>query len=292
MNNDVQKINLDEYVQSGEGGQALTYTRKDNSSLAKLFMLSYGAETAQREFLVSKAVYEAGIPSPKPIRLVTDGERFGGEYELIAGKRSYARIISEEPEQLEPLTIRFAKLAKEIHGKAADTEIFPDMKDVVKIWIEKSECITEPLRQRLLETLESIPSPKTYLHGDLHVGNIITNGTKEYWIDLGNFAWGAPEWDFSMIYFTAFYMAPERTDYLFHLTPATLQKHWALLIKTYYGFQTEEQLHDYEKHLLKFVALKLFYNFCKRYNGKGQPVPQLEGMANAFLNGIAPGLKV
>lgn len=290
--NEVQRINLEDYIQTGEGGQALSYTRKDGSSMAKLFMKSYGAETAEREYTISKAVYEAGIPSPQPIRLVTDGERFGGEYELITNKRSYTRIISQEPEQLEPLTRKFATLAKELHSKPANTDVFPEMKAVVRPWFEKSSCISEPLRQRLLETLDSLPSPKTCLHGDLHIGNIITNGEKDYWIDLGDFSWGCPEWDFSMIYFTAFYMGPEKTDWIFHLDPATLQKHWQLLIQAYYDFKTEAEKQAFEKHLLKFTALKLYFNICKRYEGKGEPLPKTEAMANAFLSGIAPGLKV
>lgn len=34
MNENVQIINLDDYIQTGEGGTALTYTRKDGRSLA------------------------------------------------------------------------------------------------------------------------------------------------------------------------------------------------------------------------------------------------------------------
>ena len=83
-----EKIDLEDYIQTGEGGQALTYTKKDGSSLAKMFMYGLGSETVEHEFLISKAVYEAGIPCPRPIRLVTDGERFGGEYQVIANKRS------------------------------------------------------------------------------------------------------------------------------------------------------------------------------------------------------------
>ena len=37
-------INLDDYIQSGEGGQSLTYTRKDGKAMAKLFLKSYGAD--------------------------------------------------------------------------------------------------------------------------------------------------------------------------------------------------------------------------------------------------------
>lgn len=283
-----EKINLDDYVQSGEGGQSLTYTRKDGKAMAKLFLKSYGADTAEREFRISQTVYKLGIPSPEPFRLVTDGERFGGEYEVIANKRSYTRIISEEPDQLEPLTAKFAALAKGIHSTPADTEAFPEMSAVIRPWIEKSTCITEPLRARLLAALDSIPNPKTCLHGDLHIGNIITDGEKDYWIDLGDFAWGCPEWDFAMIYHISHYLSPEWTDKLFHLDPVTLRKHWNLLLKDYYGFKTAEEQSAYEKNLLKFTALKLYFNFCKRYEGKGEPSEKLEGLANAFLSGIAP----
>ena len=84
-------------------------------------------------------------------------------------------------------------------------------------------------------------------------------------------------------------MTPDLTDNLFHLDPSTLRKHWNLLVKTYYGFETDDEVRAYERGLLKFTAIKLYFNFCKRYEGKAQPSPQLEGLANAFLSGIAPG---
>lgn len=285
-----QQINLDDYLQSGEGGQALTYTRKDGSTMAKMFQFGLGSETVEREFRISRAVYDAGIPCPQPIRLVTDGERFGAEYEAIANKRSYTRIISQEPEQLEPLTVKFAQLGKKLHSVPANIDVFPDMKEVIRPWIEKSACISEPLRGRLVATLDSIPSPKTCLHGDFHIGNIITNGEKDYWIDLGDFAYGAPEWDLSMNFYLACYMSPENMDILFHLDSATFHRHWNLLVKSYYGIQTLEEQRSCEKGMLKFTALKLIFNFCKRHNGQGEPNPQLEGLANAFLSGMAPGL--
>ena len=107
-----ETICLDDYVQSGEGGTALTYNHKDGHTLAKLFMPGLAAETAEREFHVNEVVYASGLPTPRPIRLITDGARFGAEYELIPGKRSFTRIISQEPDQLEPLSIRFAELAR------------------------------------------------------------------------------------------------------------------------------------------------------------------------------------
>ena len=286
----IEQINLEDYFQSGEGGQALTYTRKDGSAMAKMFEHGLGSETVEREFRISKAVYDAGIPCPRPIRLVTDGQRFGAEYEVIANKRSYTRIISEEPEQLEPLTLKFARLGKQLHSMPANAGVFPDMKEVIRPWIEKSTCISEPLRARLLTTLDGIPSPKTCLHGDFHIGNIITNGEKDYWIDLGDFAYGAPEWDLAMNFYLANFIPSQYMDQLFHLDSATFRRHWDLLVKTYYGIQTQEEQRACEKNLLKFTALKYAFNVCKRHNGQGEPNPRMEGLAQAFLDGKAPGI--
>ena len=287
--NQYQQINLEDYFQSGEGGQALTYTRKDGRTMAKMFQFGFGPETVEREFRISKAVYEAGIPCPEPIRLVTDGQSFGAEYEVIANKRSFTRIISEEPEQLEPLTLKFARLGRKLHSTPANTEVFPDIKDVIRPWIEKSTCISASLRARLLCALDSIPSPRTCLHGDFHIGNIITNGEKDYWIDLGDFSYGAPEWDLSMNFYLANYIPSAYMDQLFHLDNATFRKHWDLLVKAYLGIQTQEEQRAYEMRLLPFTALKYTFNVCKRRNGQGEPNPRTEELARAFLEGKAPG---
>ena len=132
MNEEMQLINLDDYFQTGEGGTALTYNHKNGKTLAKLYLPSLAADTAIREFRINQVVYESGLPTPKPIRLITDGTRYGAEYELISPKRSFTRIISEEPDKLVPLSERFAVLAKQIHQTPADTKRLPDMKDLVR----------------------------------------------------------------------------------------------------------------------------------------------------------------
>ena len=121
MSEEIQRINLDDYIQTGEGGTALTYTKKDGLSLAKLYKNGFEADRAKVEFLTARMVFELGIPSPEPYRLVTDGQRNGAEYELIKNKRSYTRIISQEPERLEEISLKFAHMARELHGKEADT---------------------------------------------------------------------------------------------------------------------------------------------------------------------------
>ena len=49
-----QEIELDDYVRSGEGGTAVSYTHKTRNSLAKLYNPGFEAERARAEFLTAR----------------------------------------------------------------------------------------------------------------------------------------------------------------------------------------------------------------------------------------------
>jgi len=280
-------INLDDYIQTGEGGTALSYSHKDGKTLAKLFMKGMGAETAEREFLVNKTVYEMGILTPKPIRLVTDGERFGAEYELIRNKRSFARIISQEPEQLEPLSLRFARLAREIHQTAADTSRLPSMKELIRAQIVRYTDVPADVRENALQFLESVPDTSTCLHGDLHIGNIITDGNRTLWIDVGDFAYGVPEWDLGIMFYSSNYMSEQRAMSIFHLPIEVLRQHWAVFARAYYGIDDQEELRKREQALLPYFAVKMLFIISKIHNGSGAPSDMILSLIRRNL-GMVP----
>lgn len=268
MNEEVQKINLGDYIQTGEGGTALSYTRKDGKTLAKLFMPSVAADNAAREFKINQVVYDLGLPTPKPIRRITDGNRFGAEYELIQPKRSFTRIISQEPDKLVPLSERFAVLAKQIHQKPADTKRLPDMKELVMQWIDKIPNLSDDLMERINRFLDTVPSTPTCLHGDLHIGNIINNGERDFWIDVGDFAYGTPEWDLGMMYYSANFLSAERADNIFHLDTDTLKSHWTYFAKAYYGTDSQEVLDAEVQKLQPFIFVKMAFMVSKLCDGK------------------------
>ena len=263
-----KQIDLNDYVQTGEGGTALTYNHKDGKTLAKLFLASMAAENAIREFRMSQVVYEIGVPTPKPIRLITDGTRYGAEYELIQHKRSFTRIISQEPDQLVPLSERFAVLAKQIHQTPADTTRLPDMRELVGMWIDRLVDFPDELKRRFHRFIDTVPSTPTCLHGDLHIGNIITDGSRDLWIDVGDFAYGVPEWDLGMMYYSANFLSAERADNIFHLDTDTLKAHWAAFAKTYYGTDSQDVLDAEIQKLQPFIFVKMAYFVSKLCDGK------------------------
>lgn len=268
MNKEVQRIDLNNYVQTGEGGTALTYNHKDGKTLAKLFLASIAAENAIREFRTSQVVYESGLPTPKPIRLITDGTRFGAEYELIQPKRSFTRIISQEPEQLVPLSQRFVVLAKQLHQTPADTTRLPDMRELAGTWIDRLADFPDELKRRFHRFIDTVPSTPTCLHGDLHIGNIITDGSRDLWIDVGDFAYGVPEWDLGMMYYSSHFLSPERADNIFHLDNDTLRAHWDAFATVYYGTDSKEALDAEVRKQHPFIATKIAFFISKLSDGK------------------------
>ena len=258
--NTYKQIDLNDYVQTGEGGTSLTYTHQTRHTMAKLFNLVNEAELAEKEFLTARAVFEMGIPTPEPLSLVTDGERRGVEYELISNKRSFTRIISQEPERLEEISLTFAHMVRELHTQKADTSRFTSVKERLRrFYQEKGDLVTEEYKEHALNFIDKSPDADTCLHGDLHIGNIITDSQRNFWIDLGQFSYGEPEWDLGWMWTICNQIDDQRSDFILHLTPETLKVHWNIFIAAYLGTNDREAIGQYTRRLMPYYAVRLPY---------------------------------
>ena len=258
--NTYETIDLNDYVQTGEGGTSLTYTHKTRHTMAKLFNLVNEAELAEKEFLTARAVFEMDIPTPEPLQLVTDGERRGVEYELISNKRSFTRIISQEPERLEEISLAFAHMARELHTQKVDTSRFTSVKERLRrFYQEKGDLVTEEYKEHALNFIDKSPDADTCLHGDLHIGNIITDEQRNFWIDLGQFSYGEPEWDLGWMWTICNQIDGKRSDFILHLTPETLKAHWNIFIAAYLGTNDQKAIGQYTRRLMPYYAVRLPY---------------------------------
>ena len=264
-----ETIDLNDYVQTGEGGTALTYTHKTRPTMAKLFNPGNEAELAKKEFLTARAVFEMGIPTPEPLQLVTDGQRQGVEYELIRNKRSFTRIISQEPERLKEISLAFARMARELHDIKANTLRFTSIKETLRrFYQEKGDRVTEEYKERALNFIDKSPDADTCLHGDLHIGNVITDGQRNLWIDLSQFSYGEPEWDLGWMWTICNRMDGKRTDFILHVTPETLKAHWNIFLAAYLGTDDKAAISDYTRRLMAYYAVRLPYMVDMQVQGR------------------------
>lgn len=253
----MKQINLDDWVQSGSGAVGMSYFHKTDESLMLKFMnAGTDVESIEKELNNSRNIFGLGIPTPKPGELVTDGERLGIVFQRIKGKRSYARIIGEEPENIDALALEFAGLCKELHNTKCDTSKFLDVKKSYGDMIRRNPFRSEGLKSRALAALEALPDTTTCLHGDLHFGNVIKADGKSYFIDLLDFCYGYPLLDFGAMGSLIIVMKnmEEIFEREYHCTVAQGTQFWHMFLKGYFGPDTDVK--KKEQELLPYIAIK------------------------------------
>lgn len=250
-------INMDDYEESGDGYTAISYNHKDGHTMVKLYNDFIPRDVPERELESAFKLIKMGVQTPFPGRFVTDGKRFGAEFQRISPKRSYARAISQEPDKLERYALRFAEQCKKLHEMQCDTTLFPSMIDIYRRAINHSKCFNQEEKDKMMAFVEQLPQATTCLHGDLHIGNIITNDIEDWWIDLSDFAYGHPLFDLGMVYFTAKCNEDDLTMRLYHITNTQYSQFWDIFIRAYLGTNDEAEIAAREVEIAKYAALRM-----------------------------------
>ena len=253
-----ERIDLNDYQVSGDGYTAVSYNHKDGRRMMKLYAEYMPLSEAEHELQMSWAIQDLGLRIPRAYRLVTDGKRVGVEFERIVGKRSFARIISQEPERLEEYAARFARECLLLHGTRCNTAVFTSVKDHFRRVVDASRDFTEKEKERLRAFVDAAPDAETCLHGDMHIGNIIVSDGKTYWIDLADFRYGHPYFDLGMLYFACLSNpSDELAGRLFHLSHAQMVRVWEVFVGAYFGPGTDRR--EVERTIAPYAGLYMIH---------------------------------
>lgn len=251
------KINLNDYVRTGEGANGASFNHKtDPSIMMKLYFRNY--EAAALELELAKKVYALGIPTPEPGDLVTDGERVGIRFRRLIGKRSYSRACGDEPERAEEYGAEFARLSKKLHSIHVDVTQFESCKQRYYKMLADNPDFTPEQKQKIHDYIAAVPDTDTALHGDLQFGNGIfteKDGVRTpYFIDLGDFCYGNPMFDVGMVYLCACLNDESWTMEVNHMSNATAARFWDGFAKEYFG--PDADMDEVMKQVKIFAGLK------------------------------------
>ena len=262
-------VDMSDYEESGGGFFATSYNSLDGISMVKFYNPDVSIAVPRRELQMAHAVFGMGIPTPMPGRLVTDGIRFGAEFRRISPKESFARYVSNRPESYEDIGKRFAHLCLALHNTPCDSTLFESEKtNSIKV-VSNCPHLSDGEKRRFIDMIDSLPDRHTCLHGDMHIGNVITtaldndvsacSSQQDFWIDMGDFRWGNPEFDLGMFYLACCCNPEELTQHLYHLSNEMMRRIWDVFVDEYYGHPSSKEKQDIERLLRPFAALRLIH---------------------------------
>ena len=252
------KIDLNDYVRTGEGANGASYNHKaDKDIMLKMYFRNF--EAAQLELELAKKVYEIGIPSPEPGDLVTDGEKMGIRFRRIEGKKSYSRACGDNPEKTEEYAREFAQMCKKLHATHVDTTQFENVKDRLYAMLDANPFFTPEQKQKIHDFIAAAPDTDTAIHGDLQFSNGIfvedANGQRQrYFIDLGDFCYGYYMFDIGMVYLCCKLNDEAWTMEQYHMSNATAARFWDAFAREYFG--EDADLEEIEKTVRIYAGLK------------------------------------
>lgn len=263
-------IDINDYELSGGGKLGESYLNKSNpDELLKLYSKEL-EELGLSEYERACKVHDIGVPSPTPGEQVrTQDGRLGILYKRVLGKKSYARAISEHPENLEQYAQEFADMCKQLHQTVPPKGLFPDVKEQYKKEMDLDPFLSEKEREGIKRFIDSLPDGNTAVHGDLHHGNVIfTPEGKKYFIDLSDFCTGSPLFDLGIVLLQTCMIPDEMIKELYHIDKPTSLAFWAAFVKAYFG--ADAQPDQITEMLKPFAILRIIE--VERHMGYAVPV--------------------
>lgn len=251
-----REISLDKWHAVGEGSNAITYASDDGSLLLKLNKMTANEPMVLNEYNTSKKVASLGISTPTVHEMVKVGDKLGIIFQNIKHKKSYSRLIVDNPERIEEYTKIFTARCKELHATPCNTELFEGKADVLRKGVDNAKFIGK-YKPELYKLINELSERNTCLHGDMQTGNLIDADGVDYWIDFDKFSYGDPIIDIAHMY--TIYVKMSWLFYiqnLLHMNKKLLNEFWYIFMKEYYGFNKEET-DEFNKKLQIYNAIEL-----------------------------------
>lgn len=251
---DAIKINLQDYVHSGEGANGESFNHRTNPDI---MMKLYNPGKIQQpldEMLMARKVYELGIPSPEPGEYVTDGVRYGIRFRRIVGKTSYSRATADNPGKVGQYAAEFAQMCKNLHKVHVDPADFECVKDRYYRLLEENPFFSSAEKDAIGKFISDAPDTDTALHGDLQFSNAIFVGKQRYFIDLGDFCYGYNLFDLGMVYLCCCVSKEDFIKEVFHMPKTLSTKFWECFAPEYFGY--DRPLKDITEEVRPYAGLK------------------------------------
>ncbi len=257
------ETDIQDWTLSGEGHTALSYNNIDGDSMMKLYRENVSQAVIEQEKRISESAFLLGIPTPMTGEIILSKGKLGCTFERIVGKKSVARAISENPDNIEEYISIFASLCKKLHSTPCDKSVFPSFKDKIKETLSRLNYFTDDENKKLLSLLEEVEDKDTCMHGDLHIGNVVLTDSDALFIDMGDFCFGNPIFDFGAMYVVCHFVSEDYCIKNYHINIKTVKKIWEVFIDKYFAECNKEERLRICKKIERYSVFQLI-GWCNK----------------------------
>ncbi|MCQ2609652.1 MAG: hypothetical protein MJ151_02515 [Lachnospiraceae bacterium] len=255
----MEKIDLENWVLFSDRSNSKNYHSKDMKWLLKTSSdkVQFKLEDLLDEKETAATALSFGLPTPmvKDVAILRDG-KYGRIYEYIKDKKSIARAISEDIDNIDFYMEKFVKLEDKIHSIKSDGIKYKSIEERIKEGLEGFDIYTDEEKKILYRYMDTIEKKDTFLHVDCQTGNVITSSKGEYAIDIGLLSYGNPIYDSAIYYlFSKMYVDEVKADKFFHVNVANSFKCWDAYVKYQYGITDDKKKKKLEEKLAPVAIL-------------------------------------
>ena len=183
----------------GQGANGKVY-RIDPETIIKVYNNPNSLPDIKRERELARKAFVLGIPTAIPYDVVKVGEGYGSVFELLNAK-SFAKLIEEDPDNIDKYIGLYIDLLKKIHGTEVVDDEVPSMKEVAIGWAKDLvEYLPNGYGEKLVQIVENIPDSKNMMHGDYHIKNVMMQNGETLLIDMDTICTGDPVFELASMF--------------------------------------------------------------------------------------------
>ena len=244
----MRKVSVKGLEKIGEGGNGIVY-RLDDDKIIKVSKETGNLDALQNELDTSKQAFLSGLPAAIVYDVVETEDGYGQIYEMLNASMMSA-VVRENPQDVGKYAREFASLAQQLHSTQYNGKnLKPKKKEYIDAFSQIASYFEENEAAEINRLIDSIPDRNTFIHGDLHMGNIMLQNGEPMLIDLGESGVGHPIFDLAEIYIAyAFspyspFMTPERLLATVGMNAELCEAVWKEFIVKYFDCSGHELEH-------------------------------------------------
>ena len=232
---------------------------QSNDTMIKVYAKEVPLEVVEKEREFSHKALVCGVPTVIPYDVGIVGNCYGIVFEAVETV-SLAQAITKEPDKLESYAEQFAYFLKELHQIEIEDDDFPNIKDRYREWMAYAGVrLSDPDRKSIMALLEGIPDKHTYVHGDIHLSNVVLQDGEMMLMDMAGSAYGHPIFDLQGLYASLVAIEKEQPMYCstyFGISGKNCEKFWNTFYPIYMGNKSSTELDKMTFLLKNYYILK------------------------------------